>query len=81
MQHPPKHPAKDEPAEPLYLRASGTSLLIGFDTGEPAVLHWGADLGPTLPFLSILTEPVPHSALAAQAGTPLGSPQSIRTHG
>ncbi|MCZ2401812.1 alpha-galactosidase [Paenarthrobacter sp. Z7-10] len=49
--------------EPLYLRSEGTSVLIGFDTGEPAVLHWGADLGPTLPDLAILTGPVPHSAL------------------
>ncbi|MDJ0352449.1 alpha-galactosidase [Pseudarthrobacter sp. PH31-O2] len=48
---------------PLYLRRSGTSLLIDFRTGEPALLHFGADLGPALPDLSLLGDPVPHSAL------------------
>ncbi|MDQ6751914.1 MAG: alpha-galactosidase [Actinomycetota bacterium] len=49
--------------EPVYLRAAGVSLLIGFPDGEPSVLHWGADLGATLPDLAILGGPVPHSAL------------------
>ncbi|WP_223987601.1 alpha-galactosidase [Arthrobacter sp. NicSoilB8] len=51
------------PADPLYLRRSGTSLLIDFSTGEPAMLHFGADLGPDLPDLSLLVGPVPGSAL------------------
>ena len=49
--------------EPLYLRRSGTSLLIDFSTGEAAMLHFGADLGPALPDLSLLGQAVPHSAL------------------
>ncbi|WP_091565043.1 alpha-galactosidase [Arthrobacter sp. ok362] len=49
--------------EPLYLRRSGTSLLIDFSTGEAAMLHFGADLGPALPDLSLLGDAVPHSAL------------------
>ncbi|WP_426979750.1 alpha-galactosidase [Pseudarthrobacter sp. O4] len=48
---------------PLHLRRSGTSLLLDFSTGEPAVLHFGADLGPGLPDLSLLADPVPRSAL------------------
>ncbi|HET8878814.1 MAG TPA: alpha-galactosidase [Arthrobacter sp.] len=48
---------------PLYLRRSGTALLIDFSTGEPALLHFGADLGPDLPDLALLSDPVPHSAL------------------
>jgi alpha-galactosidase len=52
--------------DPIYLRSAGASLLIGFPEGEPSVLHWGADLGPTLPDLGILGEPVPHSALDVQ---------------
>jgi len=51
------------PPAPLYLRRSGTALLIDFSTGEPALLHFGADLGPDLPDLSLLRDPVPHSAL------------------
>lgn len=47
----------------LYLRHSGTALLVDFSTGEPALLHFGADLGPDLPDLSLLRDPVPHSAL------------------
>ncbi|WP_249777225.1 alpha-galactosidase [Arthrobacter sp. C9C5] len=45
------------------MRRSGTALLIDFSTGEPALLHFGADLGPNLPDLSLLRDPVPHSAL------------------
>ncbi|WP_255768774.1 alpha-galactosidase [Pseudarthrobacter sulfonivorans] len=48
---------------PLYLRRAGTALLIDFNTGEPALLHFGADLGPDLPDLAQLRDPVPHSAL------------------
>jgi alpha-galactosidase len=51
------------PPGPLYLRRSGTALLIDFSTGEPAVLHFGADLGPALPDLSLLGDPVPPSSL------------------
>ncbi|WP_354236204.1 alpha-galactosidase [Arthrobacter sp. UYEF3] len=51
------------PPAPLYLRRSGTALLIDFSTGEPALLHFGADLGPELPDLTMLRDPVPHSAL------------------
>ncbi len=49
--------------EPLHLRRSGTSLLIDFSTGEAAMMHFGADLGPDLPDLSLLTDAVPRSAL------------------
>jgi alpha-galactosidase len=49
--------------EPLYLRRCGTSLLVDFSTGEAAMLHFGADLGPALPDLSLLADAVPHSAL------------------
>ncbi len=51
---------------PIYLRAAGVSLLIDLSSGEPSVLHWGADLGGTLPDLSlagVTSGPVPHSAL------------------
>jgi alpha-galactosidase len=51
------------PPAPLYLRRPGTALLIDFSTGEPALVHFGADLGPELPDLSLLRDPVPHSAL------------------
>jgi alpha-galactosidase len=49
--------------EPLYLRRSGTSLLIDFSTGEGAMVHFGADLGPDLPDLALLSDAVPRSAL------------------
>jgi alpha-galactosidase len=49
--------------EPLHLRRSGTSLLVDFSTGEAAMVHFGADLGPDLPDLSLLTDAVPRSAL------------------
>ena len=51
--------------DPLHLRSAGTSLVISFDSGEAEVIHWGADLGETLPDLAILGEPVPHSAIDA----------------
>ncbi len=37
--------------DPLHLRSAGTSLVISFDSGEAEVIHWGADLGSTLPDL------------------------------
>ncbi len=49
--------------EPLHLRRSGTSLLIDFSTGEAAMVHFGADLGPDLPDLLLLGDAVPRSAL------------------
>ncbi|ELT42957.1 alpha-galactosidase [Arthrobacter nitrophenolicus] len=52
--------------DPLHLRSAGTSLVISFDSGEAEVIHWGADLGATLPDLAILTAPVPHSAIDAR---------------
>jgi alpha-galactosidase len=51
--------------DPLYLRSASTSLVISFDSGEAEVIHWGADLGASLPDLAILGEPVPHSAVDA----------------
>lgn len=51
--------------EPLYLRSASTSLVISFDSGEAEVIHWGADLGDSLPDLTILGAPVPHSAVDA----------------
>lgn len=52
--------------DPLHLRSAGTSLVISFDSGEAEVIHWGADLGATLPDLAILTGPVTHSAVDAR---------------
>lgn len=49
--------------DPVYLRSSGTSLLLAFDSGEAEIVHWGADLGDQLPDLGILRGPIPHSAL------------------
>ena len=51
--------------DPLHLRSAGTSLVVSFDNGEAEVIHWGADLGSTLPDLAILGEPIPHSAVDA----------------
>ncbi|WP_427006033.1 alpha-galactosidase [Pseudarthrobacter sp. H2] len=51
--------------DPLYLRSASTSLVISFDSGEAEVIHWGADLGASLPDLAILGGPVPHSAVDA----------------
>ena len=51
--------------DPLHLRSAGISLVMSFDNGEAEVIHWGADLGPTLPDLSILGEPIPPSAVDA----------------
>ena len=47
----------------IYLRQGGSSLAIDLASGSPQILHWGADLGPTLPDLAILGDAVPHSAL------------------
>jgi alpha-galactosidase len=51
--------------DPLHLRSAGTSLVISFSSGEAEIIHWGADLGSSLPDLAILGEPVPHSAVDA----------------
>ncbi|WP_454699344.1 alpha-galactosidase [Arthrobacter humicola] len=56
--------------DPLHLRSAGTSLVISFDSGEAEVIHWGADLGATLPDLAILGEPIPPSA--SDAAVPAG---------
>ena len=56
--------------EPLHLRSAGTSLVISFDSGEAEVIHWGADLGSTLPDLAILTAAIPPSS--ADATVPAG---------
>lgn len=51
----------------IHLRRSGVSVLISLGsaaTPEPAqILHWGADLGPHVPDLTLLGDAVPHSAL------------------
>ncbi|MBT2515206.1 alpha-galactosidase [Arthrobacter sp. ISL-30] len=49
--------------DPLHLRSAGTSLVISFDSGEAEVIHWGADLGDSLPDLAILVEPIPPSSI------------------
>jgi alpha-galactosidase len=51
--------------DPLHLRSAGTSLVISFDSGEAEVIHWGADLGSTLPDLAILTAAIPPSSVDA----------------
>lgn len=51
--------------EPLYLRSASTSLVISFDSGEAEVIHWGADLGDSLPDLAVLGAPVSNSAVDA----------------
>jgi alpha-galactosidase len=51
--------------DPLHLRSAGTSLVISTSSGEAEIIHWGADLGSSLPDLAILGEPVPHSAVDA----------------
>jgi alpha-galactosidase len=48
---------------PIHLRASGTSVLLSFRSGEAEIVHWGADLGADVPDLDPLSDPVPHSAL------------------
>ncbi|MCX2749881.1 alpha-galactosidase [Arthrobacter sp. MI7-26] len=57
--------------DPLHLRSTGTSLVVSFNSGEAEVIHWGADLGSTLPDLAILGEPIPHSAVDATVPTAL----------
>lgn len=54
---------ESERMNPLHLRGDGVSLLLSFDNGEAAVMHWGADLGHAVPDLSLLDAPIPHSAL------------------
>lgn len=50
---------------PLHLRSAGTSLVIATHRGEAEIIHWGADLGDTLPDLSILSQPIPPSSIDA----------------
>lgn len=57
--------------DPLHLRSAGTSLVISFDSGEAEVIHWGADLGATLPDLGILGDAIPPSAIDAAVPTGL----------
>ncbi len=57
--------------DPLHLRSAGTSLVIAFNSGEAEVIHWGADLGPTLPDLAILGDAIPPSAIDANVPTGL----------
>ena len=61
--------------DPLHLRSAGTSLVISFDSGEAEVIHWGADLGATLPDLpsSANRSPTPPS-------TPPFPPGCCRRH-
>ena len=40
--------------DPLHLRSAGISVLLAFDSGEAEMVHWGADLGETLPDLGIV---------------------------
>ncbi|UGS25170.1 alpha-galactosidase [Microbacterium resistens] len=47
---------------PVHLRSRGVSLLLGFESGEAEIIHWGADLGDELPALDALRPPVPGSA-------------------
>ncbi|HEY8753718.1 MAG TPA: glycoside hydrolase family 36 N-terminal domain-containing protein, partial [Arthrobacter sp.] len=49
--------------QPLHLRTAATSLVVSFNNGEAEIIHWGADLGETLPDLAILGEPIPNSAI------------------
>ncbi|WP_422934189.1 alpha-galactosidase [Sinomonas sp. P47F7] len=46
----------------LHLRYAGTSVLLAFDAGEAEIVHWGADLGGSIPSLGLLSPPIPHSA-------------------
>ncbi|WP_336854844.1 alpha-galactosidase [Sinomonas albida] len=48
--------------DPLHLRSAGTSVLLAFDSGEAQIVHWGADLGASIPDLGLLSPPIPHSA-------------------
>ncbi len=54
----------------IHLRSNGSSLVIDVAGGSPRLLHWGADLGPNLPELSILDDAIPQSAL--DVPVPLG---------
>ncbi|MGO4383082.1 alpha-galactosidase [Specibacter sp. RAF43] len=49
--------------QPLYLRSAAVGLVIDLNGGSPQILHWGADLGPELPDLAVLSDAVPHSAI------------------
>ncbi|MEQ4302079.1 alpha-galactosidase [Plantactinospora sp. B6F1] len=60
----------------VHLRRAGVSLLLdGTDPGLPAVLHWGADLGPlTGAELADLATALRHPA---RPGTPEGRPVGV----
>lgn len=47
----------------IYLRSSGSAVVVDLSSGSPLILHWGTDLGPELPDLAILGDAVAHSAL------------------
>lgn len=49
--------------KPVILRCAEVSLLLAFDTGEAQIIHWGADLGESIPDLAVVGLPVAHSAL------------------
>ncbi|MCQ9165705.1 MULTISPECIES: alpha-galactosidase [unclassified Arthrobacter] len=50
---------------PLHLSAAGSSLVLSFESGEAEIVHWGPALGPGLPDMGRLNNPIPHSALDA----------------
>lgn len=56
--------------QPLHLRSAGTSLVISTLCGEAEIIHWGADLGDSLPDLALLTEPITPSSV--DANVPVG---------
>ncbi len=45
----------------LVLRGHGSSLILDLSGETPAVVHWGADLGPDAPAPELSTLPIPHS--------------------
>ncbi len=57
--------------DPLHLRSAGVSLVISFDSGEAEVIHWGADLGSTLPDLAILDATIAPSSVDTTVPTGL----------
>jgi len=50
------------------LRADGTAVIIDLTSGQPSILHWGADLGSIESvddLLKAVVDPVPHAVLDA----------------
>jgi alpha-galactosidase len=45
----------------VNLRGAGTSFVVDLSGELPVVVHWGADLGATIPTGSFESNPVPHS--------------------